>query len=320
VAQRFVIFVFDDMHLKMEDLARMQQAGAKVLAGSLADKDIADVISLSGKTDSGLTRDKTRLRDTMMALRPNNLYRSDGNGCPNIEYYQADQMENKHDEMSLQAAIQQVFNCSPGMDRQRDVATAQRLAESAAMRTLTLGQMDVQATYAVIQNLVQRIAALPGERMVILISPGFQSMNSEALTAESRIIQLAAQANIVINTLDARGLYTTEATAQDSSAGSPALERMRTESRRNDANQNEGPMAALAAGTGGTFFRNSNDLAGGLAALTAVPECLYLLEISPEKNKPDGSFHRLKVKVDRGGVDVQARRGYFVPKPVKGKK
>jgi VWFA-related protein len=318
-AQRFVIFLFDDMHLKAEDLARSQQAGVKVLTASLAEKDIADVISLSGKTDSGLTRDRVRLKDTMLALRPNSLYRNDGGGCPSIDYYQADQIENKHNEIALQGAIQQVFNCSPGMDRQRDLDVAQRLAESAAMRALTLGQMDSQTTYAVLQNLVQRVASLPGDRILILVSPGFQSMNPEALTAESRVIQIAAQSNIVINTLDARGLYTTEATAQDPGAGSPALERLRAEYRRSTASENEGPMAALAAGTGGTFFRNSNDLAGGLSALTALPEYLYLLEISPEKNKVDGTYHRLKVKVSRNNVDVQARLGYFVPKPVKTK-
>ena len=78
-------------------------------------------------------------------------------------------------------------------------------------------------------------------------------------------------------------------------------------------------MAALAAGTGGTFFHNSNDLTGGLSVLTAPPEFLYLLEISPEKNKPDGAYHHLKVKVDRNGTNVQARLGYFTPKPAKTK-
>jgi len=85
-------------------------------------------------------------------------------------------------------------------------------------------------------------------------------------------------------------------------------------------NQSENVMAELADGTGGTFFHNSNDLEGGLKQLTAVPECVYVLELPIGDVKRNGSLHRLEVKVDRGGVEVAARRGYFIPKPEKAKK
>ena len=47
---------------------------------------------------------------------------------------------------------------------------------------------------------------------------------------------------------------------------------------------------------------------------------VYVLELSLEGVKQDGSYHHLKVKVSRDGVDVRARLGYFMPKPEKGKK
>jgi VWFA-related protein len=81
----------------------------------------------------------------------------------------------------------------------------------------------------------------------------------------------------------------------------------------------EGAMASLADGTGGTFFHNRNDLGTGLVGLTSVPECVYLLEFSPSNVKPDGTYHHLKVKVNRDGVQIEARRGYYAPKPDKKK-
>jgi VWFA-related protein len=82
----------------------------------------------------------------------------------------------------------------------------------------------------------------------------------------------------------------------------------------------ENVMAELADGTGGMFIHNSNDLDAGFRSLTEAPEYLYLLEIPLDNVKPDGSYHRLKVKVDRDGVRSQARRGYVMPKPEKTKK
>jgi VWFA-related protein len=80
-------------------------------------------------------------------------------------------------------------------------------------------------------------------------------------------------------------------------------------------------MSELADGTGGgTFLHNRNDLEGGVESLAQGPEYLYLLEFSPEKFKPDGSYHRLKVEVNQDGLQVQARRGYFAPAPPKNKK
>ena len=76
---------------------------------------------------------------------------------------------------------------------------------------------------------------------------------------------------------------------------------------------NEDVMAELAEGTGGTFFHNRNDLENGLKSLAATPEVVYLLALSLKEVKHDGSYHSLRVRVDRKSLKTQSRRGYFAP-------
>ena len=321
-ARRFTVFLFDDLHLNNEDLVRTQQASIKGLDGALMGINMAGVVTLSGATNTGLMRDKAKLEDAIMKIRSRSLYKSDSSECPKLDYYQADLIENKHDETALQDVVRQVYNCDPGLNPKYDSGVAERMADSSAMRVLNLSHQDVQVTYAALSEYVRRVAALPGERTLILVSPGFLSYEAEALSMESRLIDLAAQSNVIISALDASGVYTTEVTASDKS---PSLNaggslQLQGDYRRTGMRLSENVMAELADGTGGTFFHGRNDLDAGFRNLSAVPECIYLLELPLDGVKEDGSYHRLKVKVDREGVELQARRGYFVPKPPKAKK
>ena len=164
------------------------------------------------------------------------------------------------------------------------------------------------------------MAALPGQRTLVLVSPGFLSIEPDALSVESQIIDFAAQSNVTVSALDARGLYTTSMTASDDLHANSLGVVRRSEFRASSMKAAENVMAELADGTGGTFFHNNNDLDAGFNTLTEAPEVVYLLELPLDDVKQDGSYHRLKVKVDREGLQLQARRGYFVPKPEKPKK
>lgn len=312
---RILVFLFDDMHMSFEDLAYARKAGVKALNGALTGSNMAAVVSTSGKTNSGLTRDRAKLQAAIMSLLPSQTDKAD---CPNIDYYQADLMLNKHDATAGQDALAQVLNCNPGINPQTDLPAAARLAESAARRALAIGSQDVQATFATISEIVRRMAPLPGQRTLILVSSGFPIVEQESRTAESRIMDLAAQWNVTVSALDVRGLYTTALMASDDTHVVPVL--TKGEFRANAMKAAENVMAELADGTGGTFFHNSNDLDAGFNALTEAPEVVYVLELSLDNVKPDGTYHRLKVQVDRDGLELQARRGYFMPKPERNKK
>jgi len=318
--KRILVFLFDDMHLTAADLVYAKKAAASALDNAVDNSSMAAVVTISGKTNSGITRDRTVLLNAISLIQSRSLYRSDAAECPRIDYYQADLIENKHDGPALGDAVRQVFDCNPGLDIKFDYNVAQNTAESAARRVLNVGNQDVRTTCATIAEFVRRMAPMPGQRTLILVSPGFLSVEQEAMAAEQQIVELAAQSNVTISALDARGLYTTELTASDHSpsfstvAGSGGSVQQQSDYRRSSMTLAEGVMAELADGTGGTFFHNSNDLYTGFKALTEAPKVVYLLELSLDSVKPDGSYHRLKVKVTRDGLQIQARRGYFIPK------
>jgi VWFA-related protein len=311
--QRFFVFLFDDLHLATGDLARTQKAATNMLGGMLDDSVMAAVVSMSG-TNSGLTHDRAALQEAVMKLRVHELYQHDDHACPNIDYYQADLIQNKNNEQALQLAEVDYVTCAhlqgqpPNM-----VATVVR---SAAAQSLSMGERDVSVTLDTMREFVRKMGKLPGERTLILVSPGFLTFTPEAMAEKSQVLDLAAQSNVIISAMDARGLYTTEMDASER-GGSSALDLMTGQHAQNHAETmqlDEDVMAELADGTGGTYFHNSNDFERGFKSLAQVPEYVYLLEFSLNNVKPDGAYHQLKVKVDKDDLKVQARRGYFAPR------
>jgi VWFA-related protein len=318
-ARRFILFLFDDLHLNFADLAMVQKAASRMLSGSLGDSDLADVVSFTG-VSTGMTHDHVKLEQAIGKLRTRELYRSVGRQCPDIDYYLADLIANQHNNAAFESAVSATMTCANMTPDMRNLAEG--MVRTASSQALSVGDQDVRATLSLIREIVHKMAVLPGQRLLILVSPGFLTLSSEAMTLKSQILDVAAQSDVTVSALDARGLYTLGFDASERGADSALSLVTGLKSQYHNESMTLGTdvMAELADGTGGTFFHNSNDLEAGFKNLTVGPACLYILELSPNDLKQDGSFHRLKVKVDRDGLKLQARRGYFAPTPAKNKK
>jgi VWFA-related protein len=314
-ARRFIVFLFDDFNMSVADLTQARLAATTALDKALLPADFSAVISTSG-SNSGLTQDRAKLKQAIMELRTKDLYRHDDHECPNVGYYQGDLIQNKNDGMALQAAVSNAMSCA----HLSDPSAAESMARSAAQRAVALGEQDYRTNLNFLRLVISKMAALPGQRVVILVSSGFLAPDAEAMSIQSEILDVAARANVVVNAIDARGLYTTGQDVEATSRGGPTAQRLLDQYERDSMVADEDVMAALADGTGGTFFRHNNDLEGGLGTLISGPEVLYLLTFSNAKMKSNGAYHNLKVKVNQPGTTVQARRGYFAPAPEKGKK
>lgn len=317
---RIIVLLFDDFDLDEEDLAHSKRAAVAALPGMLSGSTMAAVVNLSGSVNSGITRDEATLNAAIARIEPDPAWHSTGTACPSLSYYQADLIVDQHDDGALQDATHQVFLCDPGLAVVNDVETAQRLASSAAQQAWALGRQRIQVTYANLREWIQRMGKLPGQRILLLISPGMLPLGQEGMLEESRAIDLAAGSGVLISALDARGVSTTTLAASETSPGLGSVNGsgnglvLHGAYAQTAAMMSGTAMGALTEGTGGSLVENSNDLTAGLRALTTAPETIYLIELPLNGVKGSGAYHRLDVKVDRSGVHVQARRGYFAAK------
>ena len=332
-APRYLVLLFDDRHLTAADLPLVQKAATRLLDQPLPEGDYAAVLSFMG-INSGITRDRAALQAAIMKLTVHQALQHDREDCPDVDYYSADQIIHQHDALAFQIAVQKARQCSSlltytpssssniysGMDNPTDVF--QRSAMAAATHALAVGEQDARDSLAAVETVIRAMAKLQGQRTLILVSPGFLSLSPETMAFKSRMIDMAAASSVVVNALDARGLYAGNIDA--SQGGNTSMLAMTTgqpaQNQLASMQADEAAMSELAYGTGGAFFHNSNDLEGGIRTLAAAPEYLYLLEVSLKDVKADGAYHRLQVKVDQPGLDVQARKGYFAPKAASSKK
>jgi VWFA-related protein len=332
--QRIVVFLFDDRHLDAANLAPAKMAAMQMLDQPLPEGTRGLVLSFLG-INSGITHDRAALQAAIAKIKTRKAFEHDPSQCPDIDYYAADQILNKDNRIEYGIAMEKAANClhiagasangnmSVGeVSKSMPTVQAQLAVKNAAMLALQQGDLDARETLGFLGNVVHSLSKIPGRHTLILISPGFLSLGQEPMEMESQVLNLAAGAAVTINTLDARGLYGTMMSASESGDQSMrALVNGQEQSDREDSmRQDKQIMAELADGAGGRFFHNNNDLTGGLATLAAGPEYKYLLELPLSGVKQNGSYHALKVEVDRKGTTVQAREGYFAPLAAKGSK
>ncbi len=313
--QRFVSMVFDDVHLSMADAVFVRDSATRFF-GALAASDRVSLSTTSGQLTQEFTDDHEKLSKALLGVLPHALTGQGFHDCPEVSYYQADLIVNKSDVQALAVATDEALQCAFNGDTTM-MAAAQRLAQAAAYRTVAQGDSETQYAYRHLDEVVRRLANMPGQRVLVLVSPGF--ITSTLQSDASEMVDRATRANIVINTIDARGLYAPDVGGdiadppRDSyrTAGYKVSYRVAAQLAQQDV------LAQLADGTGGNFFHNRNDVDEAMREAGAAPAISYLLGFSPQNLKIDGRFHTLKVTLtSKEKYGILARHGYFAPKTV----
>src|ERR1051326_3090340 len=316
---RYIAYLFDDLHFNFADLALVRKAAARRF-DALAPTERAAIFSTSGQTNLDFTDDRAKLRQTLDLLQPRPSVNMEGPmECPLVTFYQADLIVNKNDLNALQAGINDYIHCANPPPQM--ISNAGGIVQGKAYQVLNIGEHDSRLAIGVLQDVVRRIAAMPGQRNLVLISPGF--LTPEMDYEDNEVIDRAVRTQVVISSLDARGLYVDIPFGDASNPGRPATlirGQAHTLTPRaildsQSAAAQDDILSVLAYSTGGAFFHNNNDMEEGFRRVADNPEFYYILGFTPQNLKMDGRFHTLKVSLkSREKYDLQARRGYYAPK------
>ncbi|MGH9676179.1 MAG: VWA domain-containing protein, partial [Candidatus Acidiferrum sp.] len=311
--QRFVAMVFDDGHMAIEDTTFVRDAATRFF-GALAPSDRVGMYTTSGQLTQEFTDDHVLLKKALLGIVPRPVGGTRPDDCPDVNYYEADLIVNKSDTQALAVATEDALQCAFNGDPRQQAAAA-ALASSASIRAVNAGDIQTQYAYRHMEDTMRRLAAMPGQRVMVFVSPGFIPSTLQLETSD--IIDRALRAGIVINTIDARGLYTPDLQGD---IASPAHDSFRTAGfktsyRVQSQSANSEVLGQLAQGTGGTFFHNRNDVDEGMREAVAAPSLSYVLGFSPQNLKIDGRYHTIEVKLaNKLKYSLQARRGYFAPR------
>jgi VWFA-related protein len=320
---RFVALLFDDVHLDVGDVARTKTAAMRFIESSVKPNERLAIYTISGQHQVDFTDDRSAIRASITTLMANPVGAYDPKtqqDCMQMSYYEADLIENKGDQQAAAAALSDAMACEasmPGGNAQQQAAQASALVASTVQMAIQAGYTNSQYAVRRLQEVVRRVSALPGQRSIVLVSPGFLMSTLEYEVSE--IIDKANHANVFVNTLDARGLYTVDPIGDVTRRTSPHLDSATTalalQYRSEEQRVQSDVLSDLAYSTGGFYFRNNNDLDAGFRMTAAEPEVSYLLAFVPANLKNDGKFHALSVKLTtKEKYTVQARRGFFAPK------
>jgi VWFA-related protein len=268
----------------------------------------------SGQNQVDFTSNVAKVRQALLNLRSRPIVEEDKT-CGAVTPYEANLIINLQHQEALALATAELMACYP---RGRlSPAMARELVESSAMRSLSDSETQSTAALRGIESIVRRLASLPGERSMIIVSGGFLT---ETLHFQlDQIIDRALRGGVVINTVDARGLYgdpmLDPSESDFANAQDPGLRARKRDIILDSQRAQANGMAGLAYDTGGVFFENDNDLEAGFRKTAGLADAFYLLAFSPQNLKHDGAFHPIKVKlVSSKGLSVQARHGYYAPK------
>ena len=312
--RRTFALVVDDMLMSFESAYFTRRALRTFVDKQMRDGDLVAIIRTAGGIGAlqQFTTDKRQLYNAIERLKWNPGGRGGFSAFAPVEPTMSELAKASGDTTVSDEDIQQEKNANRSAEESRD-------------------SMYATSMLAALKFIVRGMGELPGRKSVILFSDGFSLLQVDpqgftetgsVMNSLTKVIDEANRSSVVIYTVDARGLQTTNISAEDKIINlSPQAIQQISNSRGALLHETQGGLDYLADETGGLSIKNVNRLHDGVERVLK-DQSYYLIGYEPNSDTFDAvkrRYNKLVIKVKRPGLTVRYRSGFFnVPESAEG--
>jgi len=167
-----------------------------------------------------------------------------------------------------------------------------------------------------LRSIGDKLAHIEEKKSLIYFSSGMDRTGIENQSQLRSATNAAVKANMAIYTIDIRGLQALVpgGEAQNASLRGTSPYSGKSVSSAFDSNATtQETLVTLAGDTGGKAFLDSNDFGKVFTGVQQDSSLYYLLGYHSTNTARDGRFRRITVRINRPGLKLDFRRGYYAP-------
>jgi len=277
---RLIVFFFDLTSMQPEDIDRSVDAAREFLTHKMQPADLVALVSLDTalKVDQDFTSDKDKLAAEI------GMY----NGTEGGAFAQGANANSNQ--------VEDASGYTPDESEYNDINTDRELY---ALRAIS-----------------KSLERINQKKSLLYFSGGLTRDGIENQASLRAAINAAVRANLAIYSLDTRGLQAVSPLGDASTGSLRGTGAYNGAAIQNNFNANfasQETMTTLSADTGGKAFLDNNDFSPAFAQIQRDSSAYYVLGFNSTNRARDGRFRKLQVKVNRPGVKLEYRPGYYAP-------
>jgi VWFA-related protein len=277
---RLIVMFFDLTSMQPEDLDRSVQAAQEFLKTKMQPADLVALVSLGDtlKVDQDFTADKTALINEVAVYNG-----TEGQGFAEGATANSNQVED-------------TTGYTPDESEYNDLNTDRELF---ALRAVS-----------------KALEKITEKKSLLYFSGGISRDGIENQASLRAAINSAVRANLAIYSVDTRGLQAISPLGDASTGSLRGSGAYNGGALTNNMNANfatQEVMATLSTDTGGKAFFDSNDFAPAFAQVERDTSAYYAIGFRSTNPLRDGRYRKLTIKVNRPGVKLEYRPGYYAP-------